>query len=137
MSRYEEVVAKIEAQETRRPLGRVQRCFNCAYWQMDEPPEWASPTDYSAHSGECHRHAPHPPHRPTAEVLGAIRWAVEAGLSVAHDDKFDYCVEENEEVSWYWPRTMGNEWCGDFVRRRDDPAADCEVLRADAGEGGA
>jgi hypothetical protein len=112
----DDIVKEIEAEEARRPLGREQRCFNCAFWEISK--EYG---DRVVHDddrrGECHRHAPQILQNYVAEALGLIAWAVEEAANVEHNDRFDYAHECEASPFIAWPRTTGDKWCGDFVKR--------------------
>jgi hypothetical protein len=113
----ERIQKQMAEEEARRPHGKDQRCFDCAYWQLTAHHKARHKDD---HQGECHRRAPvitlHYQH--IAEALGLIAWAAEEAANVEHrsDAHFDYAFESEETPTMTWPRTYGSSWCGEFEK---------------------
>lgn len=113
------IEAASQLQQSQRPLGAEQRCYNCAYW---EPWMFESKDHPDDLEGDCRRRAPTAEHfaiNHMGNLVGAIAWAIETQWDIKHSDKGDYWFENADLHEACWPRTRGHDWCGDFVSRKE------------------
>jgi hypothetical protein len=79
-------------------------CATCRHWEHQDGP----PDDHTAQSGLCRRYAPR------AMFIVPLARALLATPAEMIDDDDESVARD---ATWQaWPRTWGNDWCGEYAR---------------------
>lgn len=87
-------------------------CSTCRYWEIGEGVD--APSFDDRPRGLCRRRAPQPRSdfdRIVADYLAAMA----RRLSQSEDDEAFTIHESEAAAESYWPVTVGDDWCGEYV----------------------
>jgi len=87
----------------------IPTCSTCRFWDAGfaERGNWTE--------GMCRRYAPRAQSHHLIELFGRMLWALEeqANIDVKDRERFDHLDELEHSTDVRWPRTCGDEACGE------------------------